>query len=496
MLLVVGIAVVWLLWGMKTSTSITRSESDRAGQGTLVKIDPTHLGGVFAPGAIGLSVEADELATGDLSADHRSLVALMRRLGPGILRLGGNSLDYAWWTSHDESPPTWATSVIAPFELVGLRRLLLATGWRAILGVDLGHFDPDRAANETEQAQRILGSRLLGIEIGNEPNDYGRRVVGLRPSSYSPSNYLGELSAYRAAIRVTAPEVRLYGPDLAGSDLDSQVWLTAIASMKKISFTQITQHYYPTSYNVSKGACKGSAMPSALDLLSPEARGRENLVLQAIMHAGNVDHRPVRISETNTTSSCDVGGGPATSPVFASALWALDWALRAASAGVTGLNFHGYFGRCAPNVFSPICAPSNLAASKGHVIARPEYYGLLAASKLEGGRFIATSVSEQTTPEGITVYATTHSNGALTIAVDNLSATLTPVTLTVPGYRSANAVPLAAPSISATSGVTLGHASFNANGALHPDATSIPMVAGAVRIDLAPTSAMILVLHR
>jgi hypothetical protein len=461
----------------------------------VLTVEPKDPGKEFALGAVGLSLEAEELATKDLSAGHQSLVALMRLLGPGVLRVGGNSLDYSWWTSDDEQPPAWATNVVTPADLVSLRELLTVTGWRVILGVDLGHFDPARAANEVRVAVHILGPRLLGFEIGNEPSNYGSPLVKLRPSSYSVGTYLEELAAYSASMRAASPGVRFYGPDL--SSRPPQSWLSAIASDKRTSFVAITQHYYATTYSFSKGGCKGTSVPTALELLSPVVREGENAALQTIVKVGELAHRETRISETNDTSSCDAPGGPATSPVFASALWSLDWVLRAASAGVAALNFHGYVGRCLPEAYTPICAPGYAAAALGKVIARPEYYGLLAARQLEGGDFIPVDISGQSIVGDLTAYATMHPSGVVTLAIDNFATHgLTSLLLKVPGYVKATGEPLMASSIRSTSGVTLGHRSFNAAGVIRQTRTKVPKIDGAFQLELAPTSAIILTLYR
>jgi hypothetical protein len=459
----------------------------------VLTIAPARAGPKFELGAIGVSIEADELATRDLSATHPSLVVLMRLLGPAVLRLGGDSVDYSWWTSDNEAPPAWAASVIEPADLVGLKNLLVATGWRVILGVDLGHFDPTRAANEAQSATRILGSRLLGFEIGNEPNDYGIERIALRPKFYSPSEYLHELAEYDDAMRAVVPTIRLYGPDLS-----SEAWLPAIASERDLPFAAITQHYYPTTYNVASSVCKGTPTPTALELLSPQVREREDLELQVLIHAGHVARRETRISETNTTASCDTSGGPDTSPVFASALWSLDWALRTVSAGVAGINFHGYLGRCKPGAFSPICAPGYAAEGDGQVVARPEYYGLLAARQLEGGSFIKTDIQGQAAPNAVSAYATRHPDGAVTVAIDNFATQSATVLLKLSGYGTATSEALTAPSISATSDVRFGHATFSASPGYQflPRATPVPKVRGAFRLRLAPTSAIVITLHK
>jgi hypothetical protein len=464
-------------------------ESNTGAHITMV-VTPTPHGRAFPLGAVGLSIEADELSTSDISADHSSLVTLMRQLGPGVLRLGGNSLDYAWWTDRNEPAepvPTWAKSVITPADLSALDQLLVATGWRAILGIDLGHFDPARAASEAHAAVQTLGSRLLGFEVGNEPNDYGHSVVKLRANDYTVANYLQELTAYTAAMRRAVGDVRLYGPDVS-----SQTWLAESASDSNVPFVALTQHYYPTEYNIAQGACKATPVPSALDLLSPQVREQEDTLLGGLVRIGELNHRQTRISETNTTASCDASGGPATSPVFASALWALDWALRAGSAGVSGINFHGYFGRCKGSAFSPICAPDSAAEARGLTGARPEYYGLFAARQLEGGHFIPVSTMTRSLHGAFSAYATLHPRGGITLALDNFDPS-SPISLSlrVPGYRRAAAELLTAPSIDAATGVTLGHARVTPGGDLRPTFSIVSHAGDAFRIRVPRTSALI-----
>jgi hypothetical protein len=472
-------------------------------QHTTLAVAPGHPGAKFAPGAVGLSIEAQELATPDLSDRHRSLVALMRGLGPGVLRIAGASLDNSWWTSQDESPPGWATrkadgaSVVRPADLTRLHGLLAATGWRAVLGVDLGHFDPARAADEASFAERILGTSLLAFEIGNEPNYYADSLDKLRPASYSVNDYLEELSAYSVAIHSTAPGVQFFGPDLGAESQALQTWLPAIVASKTAPFAAITQHYYPTHYNNSDSECEATPVPTAQELLSTDVRGREDAVLQTIVKAGQIAHRETRITETNSTGSCQSEDGPDTSPVFASALWSLDWVLRAASAGIAGLNFHGYFGICAPDGFNPICASNANAERRGRVIARPEYYGLLAARQLEGGNFVPVDISGQSAQDDLTAYATESADGAITLAVENVSPEVpASILIKAPEYVRASDEPLTAPSLGSTTDVEFGHASVDAVGAIRPKASMLPGANGVFRLVLGRASAAIIRLRR
>jgi hypothetical protein len=414
----------------------------------------------------------------------------MRDLGPGILRIGGNSVDRSWWTIDGEAPPSWATSVITPSDLAGLGRLLARTNWRAILSVNLGHFDPRRAASEAHAASDILGSRLVAVEIGNEPDSYGDPRVKLRAASYSVNNYLAELNEYNAAIRAVVPQLPLSGPDLSMPN-----WLLAIAGASPTPFADLTLHYYPLSYSFSKGACRGTPVPSASELLSPKIREWENTALSNLGRAEAVAHSQTRISETNNTGSCDAGGGPATSPVFASALWSFDWSLRAASAGVDGLNFHGAFGTCAVATVSPICADTRAANGRGQVSAQPEYYGLLAARQLEGGRFVSVAV-----PEGkaanVTAYATVHTGGIVTVGIDNLGDVAASLRLSLPGYRKAGIVRLTAPSLDATRDTRLGGADLDSTGSPHPAAAPVRRIHPPFSIRVSAHSAVVVTLRR
>ncbi|HXB63885.1 MAG TPA: hypothetical protein VNV42_03305 [Solirubrobacteraceae bacterium] len=459
----------------------------------VLTIQPKHPGKGFAEGAIGLSIETRELATSDLSASDKSLVELMRLLGPGVLRIGGNSLDDSWWTSGNEPAPTWAKSVIVPTDLGRLRGLLAATGWRAILGVNLGHFEPVRAANEAEVAEGTLGARLLGFEIGNEPSDYEHPHIGLRANAYSANDYLGELNTYSAAMRASVPTISFYGPDLGSSTSES--WLWPVASQSGTLFSSIDVHYYPTHYSVAKGACEAAPVPTASELLSPEVRENENAELQVMIKAGELAHRGVRISETNDTSSCDLPGGPATSPVYASALWSLDWSLRAASAGIVGLNFHGYLGRCMPESFAPICEPTNGHVGLGRVAPRPEYYGLLAARQLEGGRFIPTHLTSPSPLPNLVAWATVTPRGTVRVAIENFSTEgAAPISIPASGYAATYHM-LAGPSIEATSGVTFGGVGVTAAGRWQPGRRQLSCRRGSCRIVVGPANAAIVTLR-
>jgi hypothetical protein len=451
----------------------------------VLTVDMSKPGNMFEPGAVGLSLETRELSTDHLSSNHYRLVRLMRLLGPSILRIGGNSVDLSWWTSHDESPPFWATNTVTPADLYILRDLLHTTGWRVLLGVNLGHFEPARAADEALYAREILGTELLGIEIGNEPDDFGGEKANLRPSTYSVSEYLREAEAYRQALNAITPNIAIYGPALGQAQ-----WLPKIGTAAHM-FTQFTQHYYPTS--ACPGAPPTGPQPTAAGLLSPEVRQQENEVLESLVHASIVAGRSTRIGETNGVSC---SGSDSASPTLASALWALDWALRAASSGVKGLNFHGGLDFCGSDNPSPICAPRGETASAGDVVAQSEYYGLLAARQMEGGRFVPTRLIAPDPLPNITTWATIARSGVLKIVIDNLNtASLAqPVLISSPGYAYGIEERLIGPYVEARNGVTFGAASVTNTGQWQPRITTHP--GRYLRVVVPSASAVLITLHR
>jgi hypothetical protein len=448
-----------------------------------LQIDTGRHGTVFDLGAIGLSAEAFELSSGHLAANHYRLVRLMRMLGPSVLRIGGNSVDQSWWTSSGEPRPTWATNTVTPADLAILSGLLTATGWRVLLGVDLGHFEPTRVADEASYAKRMLGAGLLGIEIGNEPDDFGR-AQKLRASTYSLSEYLQEAGAYREVLRDAG--VSVFGPALGRSE-----WLTQMGAAARM-FSEITLHYYPTS------TCTGlrpaaASRATATELLLPDVRQQEEETIQALVDVGSIAGRPTRIGETNTAACAT---SPSAGPVFSSALWSLDWALRAASHGVSGMNFHSDLNGCGSHSESPICAYNDEAAHAGDVTAQPEYYGLLAARQLEGGRFVPTRVIASEPLPNVTTWATLAPDGTVRIAIDNLATEGLPRQIAIPasGYTVSTEA-LIGPSTGRGT-VSLGGVPVSGGGLWRPTPTPVRLHAsGTVRVMVPSESALVVALY-
>jgi hypothetical protein len=93
-----------------------------------------------------------------------------------VLRFGGVSADlYSAWSEAGVAPPRWARTAITSADLAGIATLARQTGWRVLLTVNLGHYDPAAAAREVAAAHTLLGSDLAGVELSNEPDAYVRK---------------------------------------------------------------------------------------------------------------------------------------------------------------------------------------------------------------------------------------------------------------------------------------------------------------------------------
>jgi hypothetical protein len=460
----------------------------------VVRVDTAHPQASIPPGAIGLSTETSELTDAHLSATHRWLVTLMRMLGPAVLRIGGDSVDDSWWTTDGEPAPAWASYTITPADLTDLRGLLASTGWRTVLGVNLAHFEPARAAQEAAQARALLGNRLLAIEVGNEPNGYSGEGAAhpVRPRGYGSSDYLAEFNSYAQAIEQSAPGLPVVGPAVSGTRWLSQMGAGASA------FAQITDHYYYAGPGATCALLAPHATgtePTVGELLARGSREQQEQTLAALRAVAQSAGRGVAIDETGT-GRCN--GSSPSSATFASALWALDFSLRALASGVQQLNFHGRFGTCEPENQTPLCAATPVLAARGEVTARPEFYGLLAASRLEGTRLLRCQLTAAAGERDLTAWAGITPRGTVKIALLDMATTGKPLHIRIPlrGYRSARVLRLAAGSVFARDAVTLGGASLSAARRWHPRAQPLRSSDGTFSLTIPSASAAIVTASR
>ncbi len=333
-------------------------------------------------GFLGLSFEAAAVDQISQYADRGDLVKLLRSLGPGIIRFGGITSDQnIGWTDAATPKPPWASRAINPAQLQAIGRLSRRSGWKVLLTVGMAHFEPAAAAREVAAAHRALGANLAAVEIGNEPDAYGKH--GFRTLPWIAQGYEEEVSEYRQAIAALTPGVPIAGPDVSGSGIFIE-WGEEEALSQQPAL--LTGHHYPMG-------CAQTPPPSIESLLSVLTRGRESVSLGTYMRVSRNLHVPLRIDEAGSVSC---GGVAGISNTFASALWASGYITQVMASGATGINLQGNPGNCAG--YTPLCAPDPAALAKGALRAQPDWYAMLLTRSLVGYRPLPTIVAAEGVP--------------------------------------------------------------------------------------------------
>jgi hypothetical protein len=443
-----------------------------------ISVDRAHPGAPVPREFLGLSFEVASLPQVASYAAAGDLVKLLRSLGRGVLRFGGVTADFdVGWAEAPGGRPTWAWQGLSAGDLGELARLARETGWRVLLTIGLGHYEPEAAAREAATAKALLGSSLMGIELGNEANAYAGH--GLREEPWTFVQYDSQVAAYRSAIEAAAPGIPLAGPDVSGSGV-FDTWGLGEAIDQQPAL--LTGHHYPLG-------CADDPAPTIARLLSRVTRSKEIGSLERYMSVSRASEIPFRMDESNTVSC---GGMPGISNTFASALWAVGYVAESMSMGVSGINFHGSLANCAG--YSPLCAPTPEALATGALVAQPEWYALLLARALIGDRPLATV---ERSPGRPNVDATTllARDGRLhAVIVDDDPPGKRPVAVHLRvggGYGRASILRLTAPEPASLAGVTLGGRTVASNGVWSEPRKlpTVPDVGGVITLEMAPSSA-------
>jgi len=450
-----------------------------------VSIEGLQPGAPVPADFLGLSFEASSLAQVAGYVERGDLVTLLRSLGPGVLRFGGVSADTrVAWTDGATARPPWASAVLDSEDLRRLGGLAAESGWRILLTIGLGHYEPQRAAREAAAAHTFLGESLEAIELGNEPNAYAQH--GLRSEPWSVVQYDEQIAGYRSAIDAAAPGIALAGPDVSGSSAFESWGLGEVINQPP---ALLTGHHYPLG-------CEEQPPPTIARLLSAAIRQREGTSLRRYMSLTEGSETPFRLDEANTVSC---GGLPGVSNTFGSALWATDYVVRAMSTGVAGINLQGNPSNC--QGYAPLCArtPEDLVA--GTLSAQPEWYALLLARALSGERPLGGTFSPPGQPN-LDVTAFLAADGALHfVLVDDAlpGARRLAVRLQLgSGFGDASILSLTAPSPASLTDVRLGARAVTGAGSWSEPAR-LPLAAnrkGVISLDLRPSSAALVAVSR
>jgi hypothetical protein len=382
---------------------------------------------------VGVSYEVQQLADPSFfSAQNSGLIREFKALSPtGVLRLGGNTSEFAYWrptlnSAEPEHPqvrevvgePKAHYYAVTPEAVRNLAEFLQATGWTCVYGVGMGTNTAARAAQEAVFVAKTLGDHLQYFQIGNEADLFDRHLRD--PRTWSAKTYLQEWLMLSRAIAAGVPAAKFGMPDVASN----VSWLTEIADEwpsieNPPHVTTLTHHYY-------FGGPATNPDVNIPNLLKPATMQKvQNSANIASAAASKMGAR-VRMTEGNT---CYRGGKPGVSDVFAAALWSADYSLLLASNDYSGVNLHGGTGKSVANSVGGSLPGDDLLEAKGETpeqiaahphpfytpigtfgsdyVLEPVAYGLKFAGSFSGGTLLKTDFSTKLQDAGVnaTAYA-------------------------------------------------------------------------------------------
>jgi hypothetical protein len=432
------------------------------------------------------------------------LAQLIRNLAPTgrpVLRIGGQSTDRTWWPVIGMRQPLGVTYSLTPRWTASVRALAQTINARLILGIGLEANRPQLAATEARNLVSGIGRQYIAaLELGNEPELYSevpwyRRLHGApvpwyshvgapvyaRPEGYQPKAF------YREFSRVLG---LLPGLPIAGPSVGQVPWLSGVRRLLAPGspLKLVTWHAYGLNQCVKDRS--SPAYPSVPNLLSLHASRELTTGISPVVADAHHVGASFRIDEMNSVT-CN--GRRGVSDTFASALWALDSLFAIAADGVDGVNIHTY-----PDAANGLFDFAQ-AGGQWQATVHPLYYGLLmfAQAAPAGARLLNVSSSDQ---DQVRAWATLAPDHRVRVVLINDSLRVAaPVQVRAPAAAGPASVSwLRARSAYATSGVTLGRASFGAHtttGVLAPgQSTAVRPHAGAYSLTLPAASAALVTL--
>lgn len=386
----------------------------------------------------GLSFEISSLPnTTYFSASNTAFVNMVKGLGQGIIRVGGNSADKTGWTGAPRTAAT-ATDSLTTSDVDRFFGFAAATGWKVMFALNLGTGSAAAAANEAAYIGQHYSSQLLCFEIGNEPDLYSRN--GLRTTTYSYTSFRQQFEAYYDSVKAAVPAAVFSGPAAADN---TSGWVVPFAGDEASRILLLTEHYYKMGPPTDTSVTIANLLNGNTGILNEAA---------AMAAAATAHDLTYRISECNSVYD---GGLTGVSNTFASALWGLDYMFALAEHGDAGVNFHGG----GAGAYTPI------AFSAGQFSARPLYYGMLLFAQAAAGSLLTVTPAVADSLN-CTAHAVLRGDGATLVVLINKDPVKNAFVTVSAGRRpsTANVIRLSAPAVDSTSGILLGGSAVDGNG--------------------------------
>lgn len=349
--------------------------------------------GNFMGFSIELSVAQTTLGRNSthLQVPFLNYMANIRARGGSVsIRVGGNSQDQAYLVSASSIPKngviskqaqSGATTTTETPDVVFSSDLLtmmknIGDLVNANFFFGLNFKNPDNETNAVlvaQTAEQILGDRLLGFQLGNEPDLYGPH--GRRNSSYSMDNYMNDYQTMindLDAAALTNNQV-LVGPSTCCNWNETDLFNLGYLSKYAANLKMVAVQKYPTDNCKINGNVHD---PQQTFSSYTSHTAVTDLAVQYVTSSQMVQAagKPFVLMETNT-ASC--GGFPGISDSFAATMWAADLGLQFAFINFSQVLLHVGGQNTYYNPFTP--PPTNLSTSFGWTTGAIYYSTLLVA---------------------------------------------------------------------------------------------------------------------
>ncbi|KAF7985563.1 hypothetical protein HWV62_3829 [Athelia sp. TMB] len=288
-----------------------------------------------------------------------NLMSLLKARSGGVhIRVGGNSQETATMVSYSLPNGTFLEkSAVVAADTTQTPALLfdpdliytmgnisaLIDGVKWYLGVPMNDTSNLRLAI-AEYGETILGNNLLGLQVGNEPDLYGRDQFGGRPTTYSPQNYFTDFGLVMTGINNDANipvKSNIVGPSTTGDewspeDIFNTGYLTAYGS--NLGFISVEKYPDDNCFAIFGGNSQPKYPQTEFPNYLKHSAGAS--IISGFLNASTIAQslgKPMIMFETNT-ASC--GGFPGLSDSYGSALWGLDYGLTMASSNFSEALLH------------------------------------------------------------------------------------------------------------------------------------------------------------
>jgi hypothetical protein len=437
----------------------------------------------------GLSVEYNELPT--YEAEGATFDRLISLIHPEdgshmLIRLGGKSADHFWWNATANPLPR-GVFMLDQAWINQFATLVDQEHLQVMLDLNLAVHSSTMAVQFANAVKRALpANSLVGLEIGNEPDEYWRQpwlakqVISsssrnLGPNwtvNYNATDYRRDYSLYAHALNQSFPGLPLGGPDIISA---KPQWLSAVENLGPEDPAFLTIHRYASS---NCWPVDSPWYPTISRLLNTAASaGLARTVLGAVAFA-HERNQQLRLTEVNSISC---GGNTGVADSFATALWAPDTLFSMVEAGANGVSWH----------IRPNQPNSPFHPTPTGIQPLPELYGLAMFSQMTrpGARIVASAL---TGPSALNLRAwVVRFPGGIRVLLINKGGRAANVTMKLGPAGAAYVKRLLAPAIGSATGVTFAGRTIGPDGRWHGKEVSprIPSSGGIYHVTVPAYSA-------